>query len=296
MTGNTFPGATAGSRGAGPPQRNFGATATPGRGDALVHCAPVSTLSVGDTWWLRLQRALGWAAFAATGPGCVLAMRVVRQNRLEGIAEARRVYREALATGRPTIICANHLTMVDSGFLHWAMAPLPEYLLHFDRFSWNVAAVEHFERNPFLRALTFLCKVVPIDREGDEAHRKAVLDKIRWLVSHGEVLTLFPEGTRSRSGRIEPENVTYGVGQILQGLERPQVLCAYLRGRRQQVATGVPAYGDTVELRVKLIEPTTQLAGLRGVRDLSRQVIAALKGMEEEWFARRGEQAQRSSP
>ncbi len=237
---------------------------------------------------LRLQRLLGWAAFAAVGPGCVFTMRVIRNNRLEGIEEARRVYRAALATGRPTLVCANHLTMADSGFLHWALAPLPEYLVRYRRFSWNVAAVEHFRKNPFLNALVFLAKTVPLDRGGDEAHRKAVVARLQWLVSRGEVLTLFPEGTRSRSGRIDPAAVTYGVGQILKDLDRPQVLCAYLRGRRQEAASGVPAWGDTLDLKVELLEPTTTETGLRAVRDLSRQVIHQLKAMEDAWLAQRG--------
>lgn len=227
---------------------------------------------------------VGWATFTVVGPGSVLAMRLIRNNRVEGVPEARRLYRQALATGRPTIVCANHLTMVDSAFLHWALAPIPEYLLHFDRFSWNVAALEHFERSIFLKTIVFLAKTVPIDR-GDEDHRKAVLEKIRWLVSRGEVLTLFPEGARSRSGRIDPSTVTYGVGQILKDLDRPQVLCAYLRGRRQTGMSSVPAMGDTLDLTVELLEPTTQTTGLRAARDLSRQVIAKLKSMEDAWLA-----------
>lgn len=226
---------------------------------------------------------VGWATFTVVGPGSVVAMRLIRNNRVEGIPEARRLYRQALATGRPTIVCANHLTMVDSAFLHWALAPIPEYLLHFDRFSWNVAALEHFEKNLFLKTIVFLAKTVPIDR-GDEDHRKAVLEKIRWLVSRGEVLTLFPEGARSRSGRIDPSTVTYGVGQILKDLEHPQVLCAYLRGRRQTGMSAVPAWGDTLDLKVELLEPTTQATGLRASRDLSRQVIAKLKSMEDAWL------------
>jgi 1-acyl-sn-glycerol-3-phosphate acyltransferase len=243
-------------------------------------------LSGREATWLQLQRVLGWATFAVVGPGCVATMRGIRNNKLLGVPQARQAYRQALASGRPTLVCANHLTMVDSGFLHWALAPIPEYLRHFDRFSWNVAALEHFDRNPFLKTLVFLAKTVPIDRSGDEAHRKAVVDKLRWLVSHGEVLTIFPEGTRSRSGRIDPASVTYGVGQILKDLDRPQVLCAYLRGRKQQGMSGVPAWGDTLELTVELLEPTTREVGLRAVRDLSRQVILKLKAMEDSWFAR----------
>ena len=245
---------------------------------------PTNEPTVTERAWLRAQRMIGWATFAVVGPGSVFTMRVVRNNRVSGVEAARRTYREAIASGRPTLVCANHLTMVDSAFLHWALAPLGEYLVHFRRFSWNVAAFEHFRKNPFLRTIVFLGKTVPIDR-GDEAHRKAVLDKIRWLVSRGEVLTLFPEGQRSRSGRIDPSTVTYGVGQILKDLERPQVLCAYLRGRRQTGMSSIPARGDTLDLTVELIEPTTELTGLRAARDLSRQVIAKLKEMEDAWLA-----------
>ncbi len=233
---------------------------------------------------LRVQRAIGWTLFPLVGLGSVLTMRVLRNNRIEGVPRARRVYREALATGRPLLICANHLTMVDSAYLSWALAPLAEYLVWFRRFPWNVAALEHFERNAALGAIVYLGKVVPLDRGGDDAHRRQVVEKLRWLLSRGEVLMLFPEGSRSRTGRIDPASVTYGVGQILAGLDRPLVLCAYLRGRRQQGATGVPAWGDTLDLTVELLEPASTERGLRGARDLSRQVIGRLKAMEDAWL------------
>ena len=115
-----------------------------------------------------------------------------------------------------------------------------------------------------------------------------VLNKLRWLLQQGEVCTLFPEGQRSRTGRIDPATVTYGVGQILRDLERPQVLCAYLRGSRQEHESGVPAYGDVVHLKVEVLEPVTTEQGLRATRDLSRQVINKLKTMEDEFLARQG--------
>ncbi len=243
--------------------------------------APIR-LNLAARVFLIFQRVIGWLFFAIVGPCSVFVMRVLRNNRIQGVEEARRIYRAALASGRPTLICANHLTMVDSAYLHWAFAPLWEYLLHFDRFSWNVAAIEHLNRNFWLRPIVFLGKTVPINRGGEDAHRKAVLNKIRWLVSNGEVCTLFPEGTRSRTGRIDPPNVTYGIGQILKDLEKPQVLCAYLRGTRQQRMSAVPPYGDTVVLKVEVLEPKTDLEGMRGARDLSRQVIYKLKAMEDE--------------
>ncbi len=226
-----------------------------------------------------MQRMVGWLMFVLVAFGSWLTMRVIRNNRLAGVAEARRVYRDALKSGRPTIVCANHLTMVDSAYLHWAFCPLYEYFFHFQRFSWNVAAIEHLTF--WLRIITFLGKTVPIDRSGSDEHRKAVLDKLKWIVANGEVLTIFPEGTRSRTGRIDPATVTYGIGQILKDLDRPQVLCAYLRGPRQERESAVPVYGDTLLLEVEVLEPKTDLQGLRATRELSRQVILKLKEMED---------------
>ena len=201
-----------------------------------VAMVPTQPLGRTDRIFLRLQRICGWAFFALVGPGSWFTMRIIRHNRIraEDVVQARRIYKEALASGRPTLVCANHLTMVDSAYLHWAFAPLWEYALHYQRFSWNVAAIEHVVSNVFLRIICFLGKTVPIDRGGEDAHRKKVLNKLRWIVQSGEVLTMFPEGSRSRTGRIDPATVTYGVGQILKDLERPQVLCAYLRASRQE--------------------------------------------------------------
>ncbi len=253
----------------------------------------MSALKLRDRLSLRVQALLGWAAFGIVGPASVFTMRVARANRIEGVEEARRVYRQALASGKPTLICANHLTMVDSAYLHSALAPLHEYARHFRRFSWNVPATEHFTKNPFLRAVVYLGKCVPIDRSSAPEERKAVLERLTYLVSRGQIVTLFPEGARSRTGRVDVENVTYGVGQILMDLEGGQVLCAYLRGDRQEKHSTVPAFADTLTLRVELIEPKTNHTGLRGARELSRQVILKLKAMEDDLI---GERAMQRAP
>ncbi len=245
-----------------------------------------NALTRGEILSLRVQALVGWATFAVVGPGAVFYMRVLRGHRIEGLEEARRIYREALADGRPVIVCANHLTMVDSIYLHHAFASVADYLMSFRRFSWNVPAVENFKRNLFLRTLTYVGKTIPIDRSGDAAHLKNVLAKIKHVVSHGDVCTLFPEGGRSRTGRVEPSKVTSGVGHILRDIDRPRVLCSYLRGARQTTWSVVPARGDTLHLYVEVLEPNTEASGLRASRDLARQVIDKIKAMEDAHFAR----------
>jgi 1-acyl-sn-glycerol-3-phosphate acyltransferase len=245
-------------------------------------------LSVSQRTSLRVQSILGWIAFGAVGPLAVLFMRGIRANRIEGMREARRVYRQALLSGRPTVVCANHLTLTDSIYLHHGLDSLAAYMRSFRRLAWNVAAIENFGRNPFVRTITYLGKTLLIDRAGDADHHRRVLDTITYLVASGNVCTIFPEGGRSRTGRVEPDQVTYGIGRILGRLDSPVVVCAYLRGERQRSWGAFPAFGDTLHLRAEILEPATREHGLRASRDLARQVIEKLKTMENEHFARWG--------
>ncbi len=243
-------------------------------------------LTLAERGALAVQAVAGRLAFAVVGPAAVFYMRRIRRNPIRGLEKARRVYRDALATGRPTLVCANHLTMFDSLYLHHAFGSTLDYLLDFRSFSWNVPAVENFTNNALWRTIVYLGKCIPIDRAGDAAHHKKVLDKLTYLASMNEVCTIFPEGGRSRTGRIDVENVTYGVGRVLAALDRPQVICAYLRGERQDTYSKAPEIGDMLHLAVEVIEPKTSLTGLRAARDLSRQVAEKLREMEEGYFRR----------
>lgn len=215
-------------------------------------------------------------------------LRVRRRYRLAGLREVRRVFDEAARRGRPMLICANHLTMIDSLVIHRALSSVPRMMLDFRRFSWNVPAIENFAKNLGLRLATYLGKSIPIDRAGSAEHRREVVDKLTWLVEHGEICTIFPEGGRSRTGRVEVDAVTYGVGQILEKLKDPLVVCLYVRGDKQETWGEVPAKGDTIHVDASILEPRTTQTGLRAVRDLSRQVIVEIKRLEDRYFERRG--------
>ena len=111
-----------------------------------------------------------------------------------------------------------------------------------------------------------------------------------WLLSRGETGLIFPEGGRSRSGRVEVENAAYGVGRIVKSVPGCRVLCVYLRGERQRGHSGVPARGDRLlRSRSPALEPKSDHAGLRGSRDVARQIAARLAEMEREHFAQHGD-------
>jgi len=233
---------------------------------------------------LDRQRRLGWLAFPCVSSLAIFYLRVVRGNRVKDRAAVRRRFRELTSTERPVLICANHLTMIDSFFVHWALASPLDYFRSYRLFAWNVPATENFQRGALLRLMSYLGKTVPIDRSGSATHHKAVLGKLAHLLRQGDLVTLFPEGGRSRTGRVETAQVAYGVGRILRDVPDALVLCVYMRGDRQETWGFQPEHGDELHVELEVLEPETKERGLRATRDLSRQVIDRLKQMEDRYF------------
>ncbi|MFW5827804.1 MAG: 1-acyl-sn-glycerol-3-phosphate acyltransferase, partial [Alkalispirochaeta sp.] len=114
------------------------------------------------------------------------------------------------------------------------------------------------------------------------------LAKLRTLLLNGQSLMMFPEGTRSRDGRVDTKNFAYGIGKIVDDLKRlgtqPRVLCVYLRGLTQNTYGTIPRKGETFYLDYQLLEPQSESRGLRAQRDISRQIVHTLARMEEKFF------------
>jgi 1-acyl-sn-glycerol-3-phosphate acyltransferase len=234
---------------------------------------------------LERQKLLAWLAFPCLSSAAIFYMRVVRGNRVRNHAQVRRRFRELVRGQRQIVICANHLTMIDSFFVHWALCSPLDYFRNYRLFAWNVPATENFQRGLLLRLMSYLGKTVAIDRSGSANHHRAVLGKLAYLVQSGDLVTIFPEAGRSRTGRVEPEQVAYGIGRILRDAPDTVVLCVYLRGDRQRTWGFQPVRGDRIHVDLELLVPATSHTGLRASRDLSRQVIERIRQMEERYFA-----------
>jgi len=205
--------------------------------------------------------------------------------RVVGIEALRRSYQEISSpTKGPLLICANHLTMIDSALIAWALGRPSWYLRNFRTLPWNVPERSNFAANPIQQALAYIFKCLPISRGGDRAEVAEILNRLSLLVAGGEAGLLFPEGGRSRSGRVEVAQAAWGVGRVVKAIPGCRVLCVYLRGERQVSYSGLPARGDRIHARLSLIEPKTHHAGLRGSRDLAQQIAGRLAEMEREHF------------
>jgi 1-acyl-sn-glycerol-3-phosphate acyltransferase len=135
-----------------------------------------------------------------------------------------------------------------------------------------------------MRALVWVVKCIPVRRGGDRREVGRVLARFTWLLSRGETGLMFPEGGRSRTGRVDTGATTYGVGRIVRALPGARVLCVYLRGERQETWSDAPVRGERFRVVVEELEPKSERGGLRGSIEVSQQVLGKLAEMEQEHF------------
>ncbi len=138
---------------------------------------------------------------------------------------------EHLPAAGPYIIAANHSSHLDGGAMisavNEALGPQEAQKMHI------VGARDYF----FDTALkswffsTFL-NLVPVEREETSL---AGLRMVKSILSGGESVLIFPEGTRSRTGQLQ--EFKPGVGLIAQELEVP-VVPAYIQGTHQAMPVG----------------------------------------------------------
>ena len=150
---------------------------------------------------------------------------------------------------RPLLVAANHLTMADSPLIAWGLGSALGHVLRYRGLPWNVPEQSRVESSWLWRVLAYLAKCVPIPRGGEPAGRGAGARAPGRLMRAGEVVLMFPEGGRSRTGRIDAESVAQGVGRLIQELGDCRVLCVYLRGDAQRTWSNLPARGDTLHDR-----------------------------------------------
>jgi 1-acyl-sn-glycerol-3-phosphate acyltransferase len=234
----------------------------------------------------RVQRAVAWIVAPLWVPLAALVLRVGFGYRIAERSALRAEFRRVLEDkSTPLLVCANHLTLIDSFIIAWALAPSWRLVTDFDSMPWNTPEETNFANTRRNRVLVYLAKCIPIKRGGSREDTAQVLERVAHLLRRGEIALLFPEGGRSRTGQISEEKLAWGVGRIVGALEGCRVLCVYMRGDQQSTWSDYPARGDVLRVSLACIEPKTDVRGARRSRDLVKQIIGQLGRMEADYFA-----------
>ncbi len=119
------------------------------------------------------------------------------------------------------IVAANHVSYLDPPLIGCSILR-----------SANFMAMSELFKNPFCRVIYRAIGAFPVKRE--EADTKAIKNAIR-LLKEGNVVVIFPEGTRSYDGKLqEPKG---GVGMIV-SLSKAKVVPAFIKGTEKAFPRG----------------------------------------------------------
>lgn len=238
---------------------------------------------------LLVQREIGRLVAILWIPAMAFALRFGLGYRIRNARALRARYRSLVRESEgPVLICANHLTMIDSMLVAWALGGSWWWVFNYRRMPWNLPEYTKFAHHWFNRALAWIAKCIPIIRGGKRTHVSGVLRRIQHLLVRGETALIFAEGGRSRTGRVQLDSITDGVGRIMNTVRGCQALCVYLRGDRQRTWSTFPARGDSFYVDFELFRPRSDYSGLRRSRDFARQILEQLAAMEERYFAQAG--------
>lgn len=235
--------------------------------------------------FLQVQDFIGRITVFVIAPLYFLLTRIFFY-RIRNLKEIRRQCGEEFSRHKgPWIICANHLTMVDSFILTYSMFSLGQYIRNYKKLPWNLPERSNFQSNIVLTLLCYVSKCVPIDRGGPREKTKKTLDTCIYLMRQGQNIMIFPEGGRSRTGRVDKEGFSYGVGRFIQDVDGCKIMCIYLRGDKQAVYSSIPVWGEKFSVRMETFTPVPAVeSGLRAQREYATQIIDRLVQMEEKYF------------
>ncbi len=182
----------------------------------------------------------------------------------------------------PVLIFPNHLTFIDSIVLIWALSSGFKYWFSFRLMPWNLPKAVHVKGSKLYQLVCYLgkCRLIYQDK-----HKNVqTMISAQHLLDNNQTLMVFPEGTRSNTGRINTTTYVYGVGQLVIDTPKALVLSVYLRGRKQKACSLMPAKGDIFDVSIKVISPKTTNRGLRAKREIASQLIDSLVVMEEGYY------------
>lgn len=138
--------------------------------------------------------------------------------------------RRGLPLSGPAVVAANHNSHLDTLVL---MSLFPLTRIHRVR---PVAAADYFLRNKVLSWFSRRCiGIIPVDRTG-EASRDRLFDACKQALDEGNILILFPEGSRGEPEKMAP--LKKGLYHLVAGRADTNIVPVVLRGLGKALPRG----------------------------------------------------------
>ncbi len=201
-----------------------------------------------------------------------------------------KLWAELDAHDGPVIWAANHLTLIDSFLIYWAVVPLDR--IGSDRYTpWSTPEQTNYYylggplQRAVVRGFLYVCRCIPFRRGGEdaeaEAFRAKAFEKCGWVLEGGSSIFVYPEAGRSRSGWFEKRRPKDFLGKLALINPRAKFLCVYLRGDRQVGTTNAPADGDLLRATFALMDGAQPGETPRAI---SQRLFDKLADLQEEWW------------
>ncbi len=180
---------------------------------------------------------------------------------------ARILGRRKLPWRGPAVIVANHLSLVDILVLYSTYRPFKwvskAELFKFPAVGWNMVL------NDYVR-LT----------RGDRESIRAMMAHCRRHLARGSPILIFPEGTRSRDGKLQP--FKDGAFRLAMEAKVPLIPIA-IRGTYEALPKHGLVFRQRMDARVQVLDPLdpTRFESSAALRDTARAAIARAMGQEE---------------
>ncbi|MDE2038592.1 MAG: 1-acyl-sn-glycerol-3-phosphate acyltransferase [Elusimicrobia bacterium] len=202
------------------------------------------------------------------------------------------IWRKLDAHDGPVIWAANHLTLIDSFLVFWAIFPWRRSMT-MRLIPWSTPEYKNYYnlggpiKKRLVRSLMYLCRCIPFKRDGeDEAAvrwRETAYAKCVEILREGGAVFVYPEAGRSRSGWFNRRKPKDFLGRMALDAPKAAFLCVYLRGDRQLYTTAIPDKGERFRVVGDLVPAV--LPAETTPRQISQRLFDTLDGLQNRWFA-----------
>jgi len=232
-------------------------------------------------WWQYLMGIIFYAPFM----WWVIAGVKLRGWRIKDLRNWRKFYKDLTDEKYPPlVICANHLSYVDSILIMHAFGNHFWYPFNFRRHPWNLVAKE-YSKNPVFHFVCYFSKCLYLDRESEKKSSYPTLTSAINLLRLGEVVLVFPEGRRTKTGRFDDSKLAYGVGKMISEVGECRVLCTYVRTDKQgERSSGFPPFNSEFKILTELVRYNPKDHGDNAVATITEDIALRIKKLEKQYF------------